>query len=120
MQDFKLHPEVVEKIGPTRLNAKWKPAFKTRIAKTREEAIKMDEEDSAAVQVYTDRSGKDGLIGAAAMLYRNGRVKKRLRMLLGSEKDHTVPEAEGVGLMLGLELMRKESAVRRASAGLTG
>jgi ribonuclease HI len=34
---------------------------------------------------------------------------------LGSEKDHTVFEAEGVGLVLGLELLRKEHKVRRAS-----
>jgi ribonuclease HI len=55
------------------------------------------------------------MIGAAAVLYRNGRVKRRLRMQLGLDKEHTVAEGEGVGMILGLELMRKECTVQRAS-----
>jgi ribonuclease HI len=75
----------------------------------------MDDEDSAAIQVYTDGSGKDGKIGAAAVLYKNGRKKSDLRFLLGSDTEHTVPEAEGVGLVLGMELIRREYSAGRAS-----
>jgi hypothetical protein len=115
MGDFKIRPEEIESVGPGAMDSKWKPTFRTTVAESREEAIRMDEDDSAAVQVYTDGSGKDGKVGAAAVLYRNGRLKSSLRFLLGAAKDHTVPEAEGVGLVLGMELIRAESSVGRAS-----
>jgi hypothetical protein len=38
-------------------------------------------------------------------------LKSRRRMQLGSIKHHTVYEGEGVGMILGLELLRKESQV---------
>jgi hypothetical protein len=76
MHDFKIRPEVVEKIRPTWPDPKWRLTFRTMIAKTKEEAKKMDDEDSAAVQVYMDGSGKDSMIGAAAVLYRNGVAKR--------------------------------------------
>ena len=59
----------------------------------------------------TDGSGFEGRIGAALMLYRNGALKSRRRMLLGSVKNHTVYEGEGVGMILGLELIREEREV---------
>jgi ribonuclease HI len=55
------------------------------------------------------------LIGAAAVLYRNGKIKRRVGMWLGSKKEHTVAEAEAVGMVLGLELLRRESNVKRMS-----
>lgn len=58
--------------------------------------------------MYTDGSGIDGQVGAAAILYKNGTIKSRRRMRLGSIKHHTVYEGEGVGMILGLELMREE------------
>jgi ribonuclease HI len=115
MHDFRINPEEVEKVEPTKMDPKWIPPYTVRVAKTREEAIKMDEDDAAAVQVYTDGSGKDGMIGAAAVLFRNGRKRRSLRLLMGTDKEHTVPEAEGVGLVMGLDLIRQESAVGRAS-----
>jgi hypothetical protein len=75
-----IRPEGVEKIGPTKMDPKWIPPIKT-VAKSREDAIQMDEQDAAVVRVYSDGSGKDGKIGAAA-LYQNSRVKSRVRMLL--------------------------------------
>jgi ribonuclease HI len=89
--------------------------FRMVVGSSREEAIKMDEEDAAAIQIYTDGSGKDRKVGAAAVLYRNGKKKSSLKYLLGLDKDHTVPEAEGVGWILGLELIRKEGKVGRTS-----
>lgn len=61
------------------------------------------------IKVYTDRSGIDGQIGAAAVLYWDGIMKRRLR--LGLMKNHTVYEGEGIGLVLGLELIGEEKEV---------
>jgi len=83
-----------------------------RVAESREDGIAMDEDDTAATQIYTDGSGLDGQIGAAAVLYRNGRRIRSVRYWLGTDKEHTVPEAEAVALILGQELLCKECAVR--------
>ena len=61
--------------------------------------------------MYTDGSGIEGQIRAAAMLYCDGVLKSTRMMRLGSEKHHTVFEGEGIGLILGLELIREEETV---------
>ena len=58
-----------------------------------------------------DGSGIEGQIGAAAVLYCNGVLKNTRRMRLGSEKHHTVFEGDGIGLILGLELIKEEEMV---------
>lgn len=58
--------------------------------------------------MYTDGSGIEGKIGATAMLYHDGVLKGTRRLRLGSEKHYTVFEGEGIGLILGLELIREE------------
>ena len=63
------------------------------------------------VKVYMDGSGIDSQIGTAAILYHDGILKRRRRMRLGTMKHHTVFEGEGVGLILGLELIREEEEV---------
>jgi ribonuclease HI len=115
MHDFDINPAIMETIRPARFPPGWQPNLSVAIAKSREEAVEMDTADSAAVQIYTDGSGKDGATGASAVLYKNGTRKRSLRMKLGSDKDHTVPEAEGVGLILALELLRGENRVGRAT-----
>jgi ribonuclease HI len=112
---FGILPERIETVDHVKADRGWRPTFKTRIAKSRDEAIEMDDVDSAAIQVYTDGSGIDGKIGAAAVLYRNGRKIRTLRYHLGSEDEHTVPEAEAVALILALELVRKERRAGRVS-----
>jgi ribonuclease HI len=59
----------------------------------------------APVRVYSDGSGFEGGIGASALLYINERLVKVLRAYLGSSLEHTVYEAEGVGLVMGLHLL---------------
>jgi len=58
--------------------------------------------------VYTDGSGYEGQVGVVAVLYQDGRIKSKRRMRLGSIQHHTVYEGEGVGMILGLELIREE------------
>ena len=115
MHDFSIEPDLLEKVDPAANDKAWKPGFTVKIAKTKGLAAVMDLEDSASIQIYTDGSGAEGHIGAAAVLYRNGQKVRSLRYYLGTDKEHTVPEAEGVALILGLELLKGETGVRRVS-----
>ncbi|KAH7920552.1 ribonuclease H-like protein [Leucogyrophana mollusca] len=74
------------------------------------EAVLEDE-----VRVYSDGSGIDGGIGAAAVLIRDGRIERVLKLHLGSIEKYTVYEAELAGLVLAAELIRtEEKRVRSA------
>ena len=42
------------------------------------------------------------------VLYRDGVLKSKRRMKLGSDKHHMVFEGKGIGMILGLELIREE------------
>jgi len=55
--------------------------------------------------VYTDGLGHDKKIGAAAILFKNGRTQTTLKYFLGPETDHTVYEAEAVAIMLALHIL---------------
>jgi hypothetical protein len=79
-----------------------------RVADTKEKAKDEEEKDRARVRVYSDWSGMEGRIGAAAVLYRNGELKAVKRFRLGSDKHHTVYEGEGIGMLMGMELLREE------------
>jgi ribonuclease HI len=56
-----------------------------------------------------------GKIGAAAVLFVHGRKVRSLKYFLGTESEHTVPEAEAMALILGLELLNGERGVRKVS-----
>jgi hypothetical protein len=61
-----------------------------------------------AVRVYTDGSGLGGEIGAVAVLYKGEMEKEQRRYHLGSMEEHTVYERECMGVLLGLELMKRQ------------
>ena len=54
-----------------------------RIANDKQKAKEEDINDRSYIKVYTDGSGMDGQIGAAAVLYHNGVLKRKIRMRLG-------------------------------------
>ena len=60
------------------------------------------------IQVFTDGSGLYGQVGAAAVMYRRGQGPRVLRYHLGSLTEHTVFEAEAVGLLLALHMLKYE------------
>ncbi|CAG8624840.1 14744_t:CDS:2, partial [Acaulospora colombiana] len=64
------------------------------------------------IMVYSDGSGFDGQIGAAAVMYRNGRLTKHLQYHLGPITEHTVYEGELIGILLALELLKTIRARR--------
>jgi hypothetical protein len=111
MHTYKIKPQLTKTIRSVRQDTKWAPNLATRTAGTAEQAEKEDGDDQADIQVYSDGSGIEGRIGAAAVLYRDGVLQGELRFHLGSDKHHMVYEGEGIGMVLGLELIRLERHV---------
>ena len=111
-----------ERIAPARLHPQWRPAHRTHAIKDREAAIADDDRWArhGAYRVYSDGSDFQGGVGAAAVLYAPGRRRPRvLHYHLGPSTDHTVYEAEVVGTLLALELLRTEPRLsRKASIAL--
>jgi ribonuclease HI len=114
MHRYSIQPQGIETIKAVRFDTKWKPKISTHIANNVDEALENMQQDRADVKVFTDGSGMEGRIGAAAVLYQNGRMKTRLRYQLGSQHHHTVYEGEGIGAVLGTKLISNEWGVRSA------
>ncbi|THH26704.1 hypothetical protein EUX98_g7484 [Antrodiella citrinella] len=57
------------------------------------------------IRLFSDGSGYKGKIGAAAILYIDDERVKTLHYHLGTQDEHTVYEAEAVGLILTLHLL---------------
>jgi hypothetical protein len=108
MHRFNIQPGNIETINATRYNTNWKPRMATKIISDADDAITDMEQDHPDVKIFTDGSGMEGKIGAAAVLYRNNQLKSTLRYNLGSQKHHTVYEGEGAGILLGAKLLERE------------
>ena len=81
---------------------------KVSIPADKEESIREDANAREEIKIYLDSSIQNGKVGATAVLYRNGRRKGVLKLHLGVASEHTVYEAELVGLILGLQLIKNE------------
>jgi len=103
-----LKPHLMETIKPVRMTSGWTPKLATQIADSKDKAKEEDEAERARIRVYLDGSGIGGKIGAAVVLYKDGRLKGTRRLQLGSDKHHMVYEGEGIGMILGLQLIREE------------
>jgi hypothetical protein len=67
------------------------------------------------VKVYMDGSGMQGKIGAAEVLYCNGRMKTNMQYKLGAQEHHTVYKGKGIGVVLGARLISQEWGVWSAT-----
>jgi hypothetical protein len=121
MKWFKININVMEKT-PTVVRNPSKAGelpFELSITESREDSIKEMEEASEEIQIFTDGSAIEGKVGAAAILIRAGRHTQILRLHLGPEAEHTVHEAELVGIVLGLHILSTEKKNRKlASIGV--
>ena len=103
-----INPSRLEKIGTQRYRPGDKTPITVKIAGTKELSIAWDNEHcNRGVVIYTDGSGLQGTISAAAILFINGIRTDELRYQLGSDKQHTVFEGELVAILLGLHLARR-------------
>jgi hypothetical protein len=101
MHAYSLNPERMEKIQTVVFGPKWQPAFNTRIPQSKEQAADEAKTERAQVVIFSDGSCIDGGVGAAAVLYKNGKEQKSARLYLGPESEHTVFEAELAGVAMG-------------------
>ena len=112
---FNLNPSRMEKVEAVRYDVGWKAGMERRIVNTKEKAMEEEEADTAEIKVYTDGSGVDGNIGAAAILRRRGRRGWRVRRFgVGKVAHHEVFEG-ATGLVLAMDLVREEKRVREVS-----
>jgi hypothetical protein len=95
------------------------PQFRVEINDSREESISSECFDDADFKVFTDGSGHSGGIGAAAILYKKGRVRplKWLQAFMGTSEKHNVFEAETAAIILALQILEDTPATvgRRVS-----
>lgn len=82
--------------------------FVISIPSDRESSKREAENAPEQVQVFTDGSATGGKVGAAAVLIREGNPVRTLHFHLGPDNEHTVHEAELVGILLGIHLIGTE------------
>ena len=97
----------IETICPSHLHPTWIAPFNTCIHQDEETATAYDKANTASVKIYTNGSSIDRGVGAAAALFINNTAQQSLQHYLGSEKHHTVYEAELVGLILAAALLQQ-------------
>jgi hypothetical protein len=108
--DPEAYPGTLETIEPPTRPPAYTPPLTTEIARDRQASIEEEANSEPEIKVFTDGSGYEGKIGAAAVMYRKGRKNpaRILRYHLGSAKTHTVFEGEVVGAILGAWMIRSE------------
>ncbi|GBE90128.1 hypothetical protein SCP_1801520 [Sparassis crispa] len=114
---YRLQPDTIETISPARFPPAWSPPFQVSIAGSKGDALKDEAQwaEKQGICVYSDGSDIDGGVGAAAVLYRRDRATpKILHFYLGKSTEHTVYEAEDVGLVLAIRLLHDEFIIYTA------
>jgi len=84
--------------------------FQVSIPADKEASVREAANASKEIQVYSDSSAQGGKVGAAAILIRKNRPDRMLYLHLDREAEHTVHEAELVGLLLALHLINMEKS----------
>jgi ribonuclease HI len=82
--------------------------FQISIPENKESSARAAENAIEEIQVFTDGSAQGGKVGAAAILIRKNSPNRILHFHLGPEAEHTVHEAELVGLLLAIHLISTE------------
>ena len=98
----------LETITPISRNVNAPSQYTMKIAKTREDSILYESQDTADYKIFSDGSGHDDGLGAAAILYRKGRARpvKSLKIYLGPLTKHNAFKAEVVGAILAVWIIK--------------
>jgi ribonuclease HI/exonuclease III len=112
---FQLNGTKIETIFPKTEDPYRAPRFTTRISTSRESSIDNEKHDDADFKVFTDGSDHDGGVGAAAILYKKGTPMSvsHLKAYLGPSTEHNSYEAEVVGGILAMWLVRNNPETLR-------
>ena len=107
---FKLRNTKFETIESARQNVAgvMVPKPSTVIAPTRDVSIAFEQNDDADFKAFSDGSGQDEGIGASAILYKRGFVRpvKEIQAYLGPKTKHNTYEAEAIGAILAIWIIR--------------
>ena len=105
---FELNPRKFETIRPDITPPTYYKHVKATISSERKDAIEAEAKDEADYKIYTDGSEQDGRVGASAIIFCKGipRAEKSLTFHLGNSSRYTVTDAELVGALLGIWLLR--------------
>ena len=86
------------------------------MAKDKADSISETRNASEEIQIFADGSAIEGKVGAAAIMLKGSTVTNTLHFHLGPDTEHTVHEAELVGLTLGIHLINSEHKGRKSMA----
>jgi ribonuclease HI/endonuclease/exonuclease/phosphatase family metal-dependent hydrolase len=105
---LKLRNKKLETIDSTNRITPNSARFTMNIENNREASIKNEKEDTADFKVFSDGSGQEDGIGASAIMYKKGRVTpvNSLQYYLGTKNKHNTYEAEAVGAILAIWIIR--------------
>jgi hypothetical protein len=104
---FDLLETSVETISPIAQLPRANTNYTTNIPGSREKSIEYEKNDKADFKVFSDGSGLNEGIGAAAILYAKNRHTpiSQLKLYVGPETKHNTYEAETIGAILGTRLL---------------
>jgi ribonuclease HI len=107
---FGINPSTIEKIPPVRVHPRERGSQVAHIdiPPSKDESKQADASAIEEIKVYSDGSAHDGKVGTAAILRREGKPDRILKLHLGTTEQHTVYEAELVGMIMGLHLIKTE------------
>jgi len=105
MRHLAVDPRTVETIHPHPTHPNSYTPFTTSIANSKDDAIAKFRICNTRTMIFTDGSSTGRKVGAAASLYVDYNHIATLRFHLGDDTEHTVFEAEAVGLILAAQLL---------------
>ena len=108
LAQFSLHNTKIETISPAVTLKQAPPRYTLTTDKNREDSIKSESLDDADYKIFSDGSGQDDGIGAAAILYEKGRARplRSLQAHIGASNKHNTYEAEAIGAILALWILQ--------------
>ena len=113
-----LTPDNYEKILTSRRRRNYHPRAKVTIEDDRIKAV-TNAMNTRGTIIYTDGSGFEKGIGAAAILMQNGTTFDTIRYYLGPDNQHTVYEAEATAVILALHIAcNLKKKLRKLTIGL--
>jgi len=107
---FNIEAKKMEKIPTATRNPSTtgKLPFQISIPANKEDSAREAEHATEEIQVFSDGSAQNGKVGAAAVLTRKNKPDRILHFHLGPEAEHTVHEAELIGILLAIHLIKTE------------
>ena len=102
---LQIKPSKIKTTLPYMMHPNDKTPFTMHIVALDKDAIAEYKNNKDATEIFTDSSSNNGKVGASAVLYINDVQITMLQYHLGPATEHTVFEAELVGMILAAQLL---------------